>query len=304
MDAREAAQLYINRIFSLHGLSKTIICDRDPRFTSVFFQEVFATLGTSIIMSTANHPQTDGQTEHMNRIVEDTLRSFINHRQDNWDQLLPLCGFAINDSSQASTEHAPFFLNYGQHPLTPSSLLNGSGPSPPESDNGPSPWVRTRLDAIKIAHDILTAAQARLALYADQGRTVGKFRVGDEVLVHRDFLLTPEVRDRQSDKLRLRWYGPFRITQQVAQNAFRLSLPHKFKAHPVFNITALKLYNANKIQGRIDPTPSPVTDIQGFTRYIVEDILSHRTRRGSLQFLVKWSGYTDATWKPEKIFEK
>ena len=161
--------------------------------------------------------------------------------------------------------------------------------------------MQTRLDAIKIACDILTAAQARQALYADRGRTVGKFRVGDEVLVHRDFLLTPEARDRQSDKLR--WYGPFRITQQVAPNAFRLSLPHNIKAHPVFNITALKLYNANKIQGRIDPTPSPVTDIQGFTRYIVEDILSHRTRRGNLQFLVKWSGYTDATWEPEKFLK-
>ena len=100
----------------VHGLSKTTICDRDPRFTSAFFQEVFATLGTSIKMSAANYPQTDGQTERMNRIVEDTLRSFINHRQDNWDQLLPLCVFAINNSSQASTEHTPFFLNCGQHP--------------------------------------------------------------------------------------------------------------------------------------------------------------------------------------------
>ena len=60
-------------------------------------------------MSTAHHPQTDGQTERMNRVVEDVLRIFVNHRQDNWDQLLPLCEFYINDSSQASTDQTPFF---------------------------------------------------------------------------------------------------------------------------------------------------------------------------------------------------
>ena len=282
VDAKETARIYIDRIFSLHGLSKSIVCDRDPRFISAFFQELFTTLGTNIKMSTAHHPQTDGQTERMNRIVEDVLRIFVNHRQDNWDQLLPLCEFSMNDSSQASTDQTPFFLNYGQHPLTPSSFLNLSSSSVNASS---STWLQARLDAIKIARDTLTAAQARQALYADRCSSEDKFKVNDQVLVHRDFLLTCESKDSQPDKFRLKWYGPFVITQQVAPNAFRLQLPHTIKSHPVFNVAALKLYHANQIPGRTVAAPPSVTDMQGFTRYIVEEILSHRSGRDALTFL-------------------
>ena len=91
IDAEGAARLYVNDVFAYHGLSKSIFSDRDPRFTSAFFKEVFSLLGVILNISTANHPQTDGLTERVNRIVEDTLRSFVNHRQTNWDELLDLC---------------------------------------------------------------------------------------------------------------------------------------------------------------------------------------------------------------------
>ena len=79
-------------------MSDSIVCDRDPWFTASFFQEVFDQLGTKLALSTANHPQTDGLTERMNRLVEDILRAFVNHKQDNWDTLLPLCKFTISSS--------------------------------------------------------------------------------------------------------------------------------------------------------------------------------------------------------------
>ena len=77
IDAEGAARLYVNNVFAYHGLSKSIVSDRDPRFTSAFFKEVFSLLGVKLNMSTANHPKADGLTEHVNRIVEDTLRSFV-----------------------------------------------------------------------------------------------------------------------------------------------------------------------------------------------------------------------------------
>ena len=166
-----------------------------------------------------------------------------------------------------------------------------------------STWLQARLDAIKIARDTLTAGQARQALYADRCSSEDKFKVNDQVLVHRDFLLTCESKDRQSDKLRLKWYGPFVITQQVAPNAFRLQLPHTIKSHPVFNVAALKLYHANQIPGRTVAAPPSVTDMQGFSRYIVVDILSHRSGRGRIDFLLKWEGYTDATSEPERFLQ-
>ena len=82
---RGAAQLYINNVFKLHGLSQTITCDRDPRFTAEFFKDVFHLLRTEIKFSTANHPQTDGQSEKANRVVDDILRAYANYRQCDWD---------------------------------------------------------------------------------------------------------------------------------------------------------------------------------------------------------------------------
>ena len=110
IDAKGSADLYIQHVFRLHGLSSSIVCDRDPRFTAAFFQELFDCLGTKLAFSTANHPQTDGLTERVNRIVEDVLRAFVNHKQDNWDMLLPLCEFSINSATQSSTGNTPFFL--------------------------------------------------------------------------------------------------------------------------------------------------------------------------------------------------
>ena len=81
-----------------------------------FFQEFFDRLGTKLAFSTVNHPQTDGLTERVNRRVEDELRAFVNHKQDNWDMLLPLCEFSINSATQSSTGNTSFFLNYGLNP--------------------------------------------------------------------------------------------------------------------------------------------------------------------------------------------
>ena len=300
VDSKEAARLYVDHVFAAHGLSKTIVCDRDPRFTSAFFKEVFSILGVELKMSTANHPQTDGMTERVNRVIEDTLRAFVNHRQNNWDELLSLCEFAINNADQASTGNTPFFLNHGCHPVTPSSLLTKQKAGAGMDTNGPLSWLDGRVEALREAQDAIVAAQARQSLYADRGRVEDALKEGDEVLVFRDFLLTPEERDRPSHKLRLKWYGPFKVQKKVAPNAYRLALPRIIRAHPVFNIAALKLYHGNEIPGRTQPAPPPLTDADGHTRYIVEKVLSHKKRGRRTQYLVKWKGYRDATWEPEE----
>ena len=295
VDAQGSAQLYIENIFRLHGLSSSIVCDRDTRFTSKFFREVFNRLDTQLCFSTANHPQSDGSTERMNRVIEDILRAFVNHRQNNWDELLPLCEFAINDLQQGSTGDTPFFLNYGYHPRTPADSLAPSGLGATDD------WLEARNESIKFAQDALISAQARQTFYADQGRVQRNYQVGDEVLVYRDFLMSPEARNQPCDKLRPKWYGPFEVSETVGPNAYRLKLPHTFRCHPVFNVCALKPYHKNCFENRSQPPPPPETDLQGHTRYIVENIISHvhRTFRGKPQFLVKWVGYRDATWEPE-----
>ena len=295
IDAKGSAQLYIQNVFRLHGLSSTIVSDRDPRFTAAFFKEVFSQLGTKLAFSTANHPQTDGLTERVNRQVGDVLRAFVNLRQDNWDSLLPLCEFAINSSQQSSVANTPFYLNYGFDPKSPPEFILTGGERSDSVD-----WLHEQEAALRIARDAMLDAQARQALYADQMRTPSDLKVGDSVLVYRDFLLTPEARGQPSRKLQPKWFGPYRIQAKIGANAFRLELPRELRCHPVFNVTALKRYEENTIPGRHQPPPPPFTDLDGHTRYVVEAVLNHRHRSGEQHFLVHWKGYpsSEATWEP------
>ena len=196
-----------------------------------------------------------------------------------------------------------FFLKYGQHPLTPASLLDSTSATS-RTTGSPQQWLVQHSETLQIAKDAIVAAQARQAFYFDKSRQLPRFKAGEDVMVHRHFLIIPEARDRPCDKLRPRWYGPFKISEQVGTNAFRLELPGTLGAHPVFNVTALKKYHLNTLEGRVPPPP-PITDLDGFTRYIVEKILNHRTVRRQVQFLaiVKWEGYKDPTWEPQKFLK-
>ena len=121
---KETAELFLDHVFRLHGLPDSLVSDRDPRFTSAFWRHVFALLGTKLQMSTTDHPQTDGQTERVNRVVEDILRSVAEPTE--WSKQLPLVEFAINNSVHASTGETPFYLNGLRHPRTPVSFVRGS----------------------------------------------------------------------------------------------------------------------------------------------------------------------------------
>ena len=105
-------------------MPEDIISDRDPRFTAKFFEFVFKSLGTRLRMSTADHPQTDGQTERVNRVLEDILRSYATSFIDSWSSHLPMAEFAINNSVHVSTGYTPFYLNTLRHPRI-SVLLSG-----------------------------------------------------------------------------------------------------------------------------------------------------------------------------------
>ena len=292
VDAEASVDLYIQNVFRLPGLSSSNVCDRDPRFTSAFFQDLFKKLSTNLSFSTANHPQTGGQSERVNRIISDVLRVFANHKKDDWDLLLPFCEFSINNSEHSSTCETPFFLNYGLNPRVPADFLSPSSGEPCHD------WLQAQAESFRMAQEAIVAAQPRQAFYADQKKTPEDLSVGDSVMVHRESLLTPEARSRPSHKLQLKWYGPFKVLQRVGPNAYRLELLHSVRCHPVFNVLALKKYNQNSIAGRVQSPPPPITDLDGHERFIVDSGLDHRVCRGQLQFLVRWRGYHDATWEP------
>ena len=110
------AKLFIDNIYRYHGLPDDIVSDRGPKFVSNFWQSLIKILQVEIKLSSAFHPQTDGQTERINQVLEQYLHCTINYQQDNWTSLLPLTEFTYNNSIHASTYEMPFYVNYRHHP--------------------------------------------------------------------------------------------------------------------------------------------------------------------------------------------
>ena len=121
--ARQYARLFIDHVFKLHGLPEVIISDHDPKFLSKFWDEFFAHLGTDLRFSTAFHPQTDGQSEVTNQVMENFLRPFVEWIPHTWVQQLPLAEFAANNAISVNTRFSPFYSNAGIHPILLTSLM-------------------------------------------------------------------------------------------------------------------------------------------------------------------------------------
>jgi hypothetical protein len=130
--AKDVARLVFDNVVCLFGLPLDIVSDRDPKFVSEFWEELWKVMGTKLSRSTAYHPQSDGQTEIMNRFLNDYLRNFCVSHSD-WLQHLKVAEFAYNNSTHGSTEHSPFFLNYGQHPNTPVQQISRPASAGPAS---------------------------------------------------------------------------------------------------------------------------------------------------------------------------
>ena len=164
MTSEETARLFIDNVYKYHRLPDDIIFDRGIQFTSKFWQSLFKILQVEIKLSLAYHPQTDGQTERVNQVLEQYLRCSINYHQDNWIDLLPLAEFAYNNTIQDSTKQTPFFANYGYHPRFDQLQLS-------TSKNPAAEDLATRL--LEIQKDIkikLLEAQERQKRNADKSR--------------------------------------------------------------------------------------------------------------------------------------
>jgi transposase InsO family protein len=306
--APDAAELFFNSIFRLHGLPKSIVSDRDPKFTSNFWRALFSLTGTSLDMSTARHAQTDGQTERLNRTLEEMLRSFVTYDMRNWDTMLPAMEFAYNDSKQESTKVTPFFANYGYHPHSPLGLLaQAPGASCPAAGD----YLARVAEVSTAAKAALQQAQQRQAAAYNRRHREVTFKVGDQVMLSAEAFRTYEERDRPKDKLKQLWSGPYAVTKVVSALAYELKLPPGTRAHPVISVQFLKPYHppkdgSNRPQGQRSPEPLFYSD-DGEPQWEVHSILRHRVATGATktpvgepEYLVRWVGYSAAhnTWEP------
>jgi hypothetical protein len=302
VDAVQIAKLFFESVVRHHGVPTSIVSDRDSRFTSIFWRALWRQLGTKLAMSTAYHPQTDGQTERANRTLEDMLRAYVSYRQTDWDQHLVAAEIAYNNSVQASTGYSPFFLNSGQHPHLPLSI---AARSDNDSNNPPAAELLGQLyDDLALAMDHLQRAQQRQAHYANQNRREVVLKVGDQVM-----LSTANLKNElRAPKLAPKFIGPFPVRRVVSSVAYELELPRTMsKLHPVFHISKLKLYQdgsslfPDRVQLPARPSPELLPDT-GEQAWEVDKVIGKRMRRGKAEYLVLWKGYPDyeRTWEPAK----
>jgi hypothetical protein len=235
--ASDLVPLYIKEVVRLHGVPKSIVSDRDSKFVSNFWTSLHSALGTNLDLSTAFHPQTDGQSERTIQTLEDLLRSCVLSWKGSWEDHLPLAEFAYNNSYQASIKMAPFEALYGRRCISPLCWdVVGGG-----SLVGPD-WVQQTHDKVREIRQNLLAAQSRQKSYADVRRRDLEFAVGDEVLLK----VSPTkgiVRFGTRGKLNPRYIGPYLITARVGSLAYRLQLPESMSGvHPVFHVSMLRKY--------------------------------------------------------------
>ena len=248
-------------------------------------------------MSTAFHPQTDGQTERANRTLEDMLRAYIGYRQNDWDRKLAAAEFVYNSASNASTKLSPFQMNYGKDPPTPSSFL-----TPDEKVLATNEFLTTMDNLTNRAKDNLALAKKRQEETANRLRRDVEFEPGDKVLLSAANLMLESQATQPSKKLQPRFIGPYMITKKVSPVAYQLDLPPTLRIHPTFHVSRLKGYeepsNVPFREGPIDPPPA--TSINDQDEYEVEQILDERTHRRRKEYLVWWKGYPlyDSTWEP------
>jgi hypothetical protein len=210
------ATLYIARILSLHGVPKTIVSDRGPQFVSKFWEELHKSLGTKLLHSSAYHPQTSGQTERVNQVLEDMLRACVLDFSQKWDECLPLAEFSYNNSYQESIKMAPFEALYGRRCRTP---LNWSEPG--ERYFFRPDLVKETEDKVqKIIHN-MKKAQTRQKSYVDRRRQPLCFLVGDYVYL-KVSPMKGVSRFGIKGKLAPRHIGPFPVLEQCGPVAYQL----------------------------------------------------------------------------------
>eukprot|EP00253_Pinus_taeda_P028742 PITA_28742 len=295
-DVADVARVFINEIIRFHGVPKKIISDRDSRFTSKFWTCMQTALGTQLNLSTAYHPETDGQTERLNQVLEDMLRMYVMDQQSHWEKYLPLVEFAYNNSYHSSIGMPPFEALYGRPCRTPLS------------------WDRLEYRVIigpELIHEMeaqvsqirqqLKEAQDRQKSYADAHRTDRRYEVGDQVFIR----IKPNkstIRFGKGTKLSPRFIGPFKVVERVGPVAYRLALPpHLHRIHNVFHVSVLRHYisdPSHNIQWR----ELQVSD-EGVITVEPLRILERRVRqlRNRLvdQVKVQWDKYSpgSATWE-------
>jgi hypothetical protein len=288
--AESVAQAFFNDIVRLHGVPQSMVSDRDTVFTSSFWQELMRLMGTKLQMTSAFHPQSDGQSESANRVIIMYLRCLVGDRPREWLRWLPWAEYLFNTAYQTSLKDTPFRIVYGRDPPSIRSYEPG--------DTRVPAVAKTMEERAAFLADIryrLEQAQAYQKRFYDRTHREVTYQVGDWALLRLRQRAASSLPQAVGGKLKPRFFGPYRVVELINEVAVRLELPPRARIHNVFHVGLLKKYQGPPPtappqlpllhHGAIDPEP--------------ERAVRYRLARGVHQVLVQWKGASaaSATWE-------
>jgi len=302
-DVTDVARVFVNEVIRLHELPTKIISDRDSRLTSGFWTSLQSALGTQLNLSTAYHPETNGQTKRVNQVLEDMLRMYVMDNQTQWERCLPLVEFAYNNSYHSSIGMPPYQALYGRPCRTPLSWekLEDRVIVGPELVQEMEEQVKQVRQRLKEAHD-------RQKSYVDSHRIDRSYEVGDQVFIR----IRPNkstIRFGKGTKLSPRFVGPFRIKEKIGPVAYRLVLlPHLHKTHDVFHVSVLRHYvsdESHKLAWQ-DLQVSDMVTVMVEPLRILDRRVRQLRRHTVDQVKVQWDKYSprSATWEDAETMHR
>eukprot|EP00054_Salpingoeca_dolichothecata_P030771 m.253449 g.253449 ORF g.253449 m.253449 type:complete len:1325 (-) comp26718_c0_seq14:104-4078(-) len=289
--AEEVAAAFCKHIVCRFGRIKSVVADRDPRWTGRFWKRLQELMGVRLKLSTARHAQTDGQSERFIQQALNCLRAFVGE-DDEWPEQLHYVEHAMNSHVRQDTGLSAAQLVFGYNITSPEWKVDGDRKLTPADE-----FVQRQTAMVARAREALLKGQFDTAERANQTRTIRVFDVGDQVLVDARALKVPTLAGREHDppKLAVKYSGPFKIVREVVRgNSYEVDLPKSSKAHRVLNVAALKPYKPDEMN-RHGQTERQVGNE---LRRNVHKVISHRLRGGKHQFLVHWKGrhVTTSEW--------
>ena len=297
VSASDTVDLLLQHVIKLHGIPKGLVSDRDARFTSDVWQQLWTKLGSKLLMTTAHRPQGDGRSERANRTIQERLRAFTNSLASDWDSpaILSMLELGINYSINPVTGVSPFTVTQGFLPLIPATLSHPTPTVPHFQAYSPDQRLADMREHWQRATVRIEDAQQRQR-NADPVPDTAQptFPIGSMVM-----LSTRNYPALRPSKLHAPFVGPFRVTARPSPAVATLELPTHMHIHPSINIEQLKAYTPDVMNRRESPGPVGHTKT-GEALWDIDRVIGQRTHRGQPQFKIRWKGFDASkdTWEP------
>lgn len=309
--AEETAKLFFHHVVSHYGLPQQVITDRDSRWSGTFWGELCELMGIRRALTTAHHPQSDGQSEILNQTLEIALRAYVSAARDDWSEHLDPLMLSYNSTLHTATGFAPAYLLRGYVPITPATIIHSPAPNerpnPRRVARGGKQGKKDRAvddstdkqlaeemsehfaaDRHKAQQALVLGQHAQRRIY-NKGRLNMTFEPGDLVLINPHSLELLRKETGRGKKLLMKYDGPFEIMHKVSPVAYRLRLPASYQMHPILNIAHLERYNASPPEYGYRPNRRlHRADFQDMPEIEVERIIAETWRKGKKGKHVKY----------------